>query len=88
MCPHINKRKKKRIVYSILKAYFQLLKVKKATKSSKYCKILKIHSKARKLPNKKASEESIKYPNIIWNNWNTTRPFEIIVTDTTIFYIE
>ena len=52
----------------------------------KCCKALKIHSKARKLPYKKAGEESIKYPNIIWNNWDTTRPFEIIVTDTTIFY--
>ena len=52
----------------------------------KCCKTLKIHSKARKLPYKKGGEESIKYPNIIWNDWNTSRPFEKIVTDTTIFY--
>ena len=52
----------------------------------KCCKALKIHSKARKLPYKKPGDESIKYPNIICNNWDTTRPFEIIVTDTTIFY--
>ena len=50
------------------------------------CKMMKIHSKARKAPRPKTGEESIKYPNIIWNNWTTTRPFEIIVTDTTIFY--
>ena len=47
----------------------------------KCCKTLKIHSKARKLQYKKGGEESIKYPNIIWNNWNTSRPFEKIVTD-------
>ncbi len=52
----------------------------------KCCKALNIHSKARKPPYKKAGEESIKYPNMIRNNWNATRPFEIIVTDTTIFY--
>lgn len=52
----------------------------------KCCKTLKIHSKARKSPYKKPGEESIKYPNIIWNNWDTSRPFEKIVTDTTIFY--
>ena len=52
----------------------------------KCCKTLKIRSKARKSPYKKPGEESIKYPNIIWNNWNTSRPFEKIVTDTTIFY--
>ena len=51
----------------------------------KCCKLLKIRSKARKPP-KKAGEESIKYPNIVWNNWKTSRPFEIIVTDTTIFH--
>lgn len=52
----------------------------------KCCKVLKIHSKARKTPYVKPGEESVKFPNIIWNKWNTTRPFEIIVTDTTIFY--
>ena len=52
----------------------------------KCCKTLKIRSKARKSPYKKPGEESIKYPNIIWNNWDASRPFEKIVTDTTIFY--
>ena len=52
----------------------------------KCCKALKIHSKARKLPYSKTGEESIKYPNMIWKDWTTTRPFEKIVTDTTIFY--
>ena len=52
----------------------------------KCCKTLKIRSKARKSPYKNPGEESIKYPNIIWNNWDASRPFEKIVTDTTIFY--
>ena len=52
----------------------------------KCCKTLKIHSKARKLPYSRPGEERIKYPNVIWKDWNTTRPFEKIVTDTTIFY--
>ena len=52
----------------------------------KCCKTLKIHSRARKSPYKKSGEESIKYPNIIKKDWTTTRPFEKIVTDTTIFY--
>ena len=52
----------------------------------KCCKALKIHSEARKLPYSRPGEESIKYPNMIWKDWNTTRPFEKIVTDTTIFY--
>ena len=54
----------------------------------KCCKMMKIHSKARKSPYPKAGEESIKYPNIIWNNWTTTRPFEIIVTDTSMYNVK
>ena len=50
----------------------------------KVCKILKIYSKAKHYRKyKKAGEESIKYPNLINNNWNTTRPLEKVVTDTT-----
>ena len=50
----------------------------------KVCKILKIYSKAKHYGKyKKPGEESIKYSNLIKGNWNATRPFEKIVSDTT-----
>ena len=49
----------------------------------KICKLLKIKSKAKHYKYKHTGEESIKYANIINGNWNPTRPFEIIVSDTT-----
>ena len=54
----------------------------------KVCKILKIKSKAKHYKYKKAGEESIKYKNLIGYNWNTSRPFEKIVSDTTSFYFK
>ena len=51
----------------------------------KVCKSLNIRSKARKtyVPRGK---ESITYPNIVNGDFNPTRPFEIVVSDTTIVY--
>ncbi len=49
----------------------------------KVCKILNIKSKVKHYKYKKAGEESIKFNNIINGNWNTERPFEKIVSDTT-----
>lgn len=49
----------------------------------KVCKNLKIKSKAKHYKYKRPGEESIKYENLINGNWNTTRPFEKIVSDTT-----
>ena len=49
----------------------------------KVCKILNIKSKAKHYKYKKPGEESIKYSNQICGNWNTSRPFEKIVSDTT-----
>lgn len=50
----------------------------------KVCKILKIRSKAKHYSvYKKPGEESLKYPNIINGNWETSRPLEKVVTDTT-----
>lgn len=49
----------------------------------KVCKSLKIKSHAKHYKYKQPSEESIKYPNLINGNWNTNRPFEKIVSDTT-----
>ncbi len=49
----------------------------------KVCKCLKIKSQAKHYKYKKSGEESIKYANLIKGNWNTVRPFEKIVSDTT-----
>ena len=55
----------------------------------KVCKILKIRSKAKHYSTyKKPGEESIKYPNLINNNWNTTRPLEKITSDTTMIWFK
>lgn len=54
----------------------------------KVCKILKIKSKAKHYQWQKPGEESIKYENIIGYNWDTKRPFEKIVSDTTTFYFK
>ncbi len=50
----------------------------------KVCKILNIKSKYKHYKYRRPGEESIKYENIIKGNWNVSRPFEIIVSDTTI----
>ena len=51
----------------------------------KVCKSLNIRSKARKtyIPR---GEESITYPNIVNGNFNPSRPFEVVVSDTTIIH--
>ena len=49
----------------------------------KVCKILGIKSKAKHYKYKKPGEESIRFNNVINGNWNTKRPFEKIVSDTT-----
>ena len=54
----------------------------------KVCKILNIKSKAKHYKYKKSGEQSIKYENIIGNNWNTSRPFEKVVSDTTSFWFK
>ena len=35
---------------------------------------------------KKPGENSYIYDNLIWNNWNASKPLEIIVSDMTSFY--
>ena len=54
----------------------------------KVCKILNIKSKAKHYKYKRPGEESVKYSNVINGNWNTSRPFEKIVSDTTTFYFK
>ena len=55
----------------------------------KVCKKLKIRSKAKHYSvYKKSGEESIKYPNLINGNWNTSRPLEKVVTDTTMIWFK
>jgi len=43
-----------------------------------------IRSQARKPKWEKPGSDHLKFPNIINGNWNTTKPFEKVVTDTTI----
>jgi transposase InsO family protein len=50
----------------------------------KVCKNLGIRSQARKSKYARPGQEHINFKNIIDSNWTTTRPFEKIVTDTTI----
>ena len=49
----------------------------------KVCKILNIKSKTKHYKYKKSGEESIKFNNLINGNWDTKRPFEKVVSDTT-----
>ena len=50
----------------------------------KVCKDLGIRSQARKSKYANPGKEHVKFPNIIDGNWQVTRPFEKVVTDTTI----
>ena len=54
----------------------------------KVCKVLNIKSNAKHYKYKKSGQESIKYSNQICGNWNTSRPFEKIVSDTTTFWFK
>ena len=51
----------------------------------KVCKSLNIRSKARKtyIPR---GQESITYPNIVNGNFSPSRPFQVVVSDTTLIY--
>lgn len=50
----------------------------------KVCKENGIRSQARKPRYANLGQEHIEFPNIIKGDWRTTRPFEKVVTDTTI----
>lgn len=55
----------------------------------KVCKSLKIRSKAKHYSIYKVPGlESIKYPNLIQNNWKTSRPLEKITSDTTMIWFK
>ncbi|MEG2232506.1 MAG: IS3 family transposase [Bacilli bacterium] len=55
----------------------------------KICKYESIRSKARHYSKyQKPGLESIKFPNLINNNWDTERPFEKIATDTTTVWFD
>ncbi len=49
----------------------------------KVCMALQIRSTARKSRIVTKGEESLRYPNLIQNQWVAERPFEIVVSDTT-----
>lgn len=50
----------------------------------KVCKALGIRSQARKPRYVNPGQEHVDYPNVISGDWTVTRPFEKVVTDTTI----
>lgn len=54
----------------------------------KVCKKINVKSLAKHYKYRKTGQESIKYPNLIKGNWNTTRPFEKVVSDTTTFWFK
>jgi len=54
----------------------------------KVCKLINIKSKAKHYKYKKPGLESIKYPNLIKNDWTSSRPFEKIVSDTTTIWFK
>jgi len=49
----------------------------------KCCKYLGYKSYCKHYKYKKPCEESIKYPNLVNGNWYTSRPFKVIVSDST-----
>jgi len=55
----------------------------------KVCRLLKIWSKAKHYSKyKNPGEESIKYPNLINNNWDVNKPFEKNASDTTCIWFK
>lgn len=46
-----------------------------------------ISSKARRKAFRRPKHQSNKFPNLVNNNWTTSRPFEIVYSDTTMLYI-
>lgn len=52
----------------------------------KCCKAAGIRSTARKTYHYTKGKEHINYPNRIFNNWNASRPMEIVVSDMTMLF--
>ena len=50
------------------------------------CKYAGIKSQSKRIKYRKPKEERLGFPNLICNNWNASRPYEIIVSDMTMFY--
>ena len=52
------------------------------------CKYEGIRSSGKHYQWKKPEEQSVRYPNLIWNSWKSlSRPYEVIVSDMTQFYV-
>ena len=52
------------------------------------CKYEGIRSQGKHYQWKKPQEENYKFNNLVWNGWkNISRPYEVIVSDMTMFYI-
>jgi len=53
------------------------------------CKYEGIRSQGKHYQWKKPQEENYKFNNLIWNGWKyLTRPYEVIVSDMTMFYVK
>ena len=50
------------------------------------CKYAGIKSEAKRIKYRRPKEEKLGFPNLICGNWNASKPYEIIVSDMTIFY--
>ena len=50
------------------------------------CKYAGIKSEAPRIKYRKPKEEKLGFPNLICGNWNATRPYEVIVSDMTVFW--
>ena len=49
------------------------------------CKYAGIKSETPRIKWRKPKEEKLGFPNLIQGNWNATKPYEIIVSDMTVF---
>jgi transposase InsO family protein len=54
----------------------------------KCCKYLEIKSEIKHYKYKRIGQESVIYPNLVKGNWQVSRPFELIVSDTTAMYFK
>ena len=50
------------------------------------CKYAGIKSQAPRIKWRRPKEEKLEYPNLVCGNWNASKPYEIIVSDMTMFW--
>ena len=50
------------------------------------CKYAGIKSQAKRIKYRRPKEEKLEYPNLICGRWNASKPYEVIVSDMTVFH--